>query len=134
MRAALLVLLLSGCGASGLAVANGVGLGASTAALACDWAQTRAHAANGWRQVQESNPIMGARPSPSKVDAYFIGAAALSVLAWRLTPRRYRLAIPIAITLVQARAIVRTASVSDRLPDGSLDYDPGFCATGLSAM
>lgn len=131
MRAVLVVLLLSGCGASGLGIANGTALGISTAALACDWAQTRSFAEIGWQsridalRVQpyhEANPIMGETPSPGAVDAYFLGALALNAAAWFLVPRRWRMAIPIAVTLVQAGAISNTLDRSG--------HDPGLCASG----
>lgn len=126
----------SGCAAGGLTVANGVGLGLSTGALACDWQQTRRFAEVDWRQPvpganpeanalyrwSESNPILGPHPSTTAVDGYFAASLAVSLLAWRMLPRRWRIAVPIAVTALQVKAIATTV---DR------DFRPGLCGTSL---
>jgi hypothetical protein len=50
---------------------------AAVATVACDWGQTRQSATDGWRGAAESNPVLGERPSPAAVDAYFFAAEAL---------------------------------------------------------
>jgi hypothetical protein len=113
-RAAVLVaaILATGCaGASGLTIANRVGLGVQTAALACDWGQTRSYAADGWSLGHtEGNPIITAmgsnQPSTAVVDAYFLAMVGLSALGWYVLPPRYKLVVPIVITAIQADAVV----------------------------
>src|SRR5262245_37800463 len=119
MRTLALLLLLGGCGASGLTIANGVGLGVSSSALVCDWAGTRSRASGGWkpyqdadgewRQPYESNPLMGDRPDSTVVDAYCLGVLILSSVAWRLVPRRYRIAVPILVTAISVKASINNA-------------------------
>lgn len=110
-RAAVLLglMLAAGCGASGLTIANGIGLGAQTAVLACDWGQTRRAAEMGWvykrMLLEEESPILGRTPSPAAVDLYFLGAIAATALAWRLLPRRWRLTVPVVVVALQAQAI-----------------------------
>lgn len=111
MRALLLLALLSGCGAPALTIANGVALGVQSAALACDWQQTRRASEAGWPgKMTERNQVIrvmdGSKPASSAVDAYFIGALALSALGWYVIPRRWRIIVPIVITSVQLDAIV----------------------------
>lgn len=117
-----------GCAASGLTIANGVGLGVSSGALACDWNQTRGAAEREWierypteqgygsRVMSERNPIIGPTPSTGRVDAYFAAALGLTVLAWRLTPRRYRWAVPAAVTAIQIAAITSNVVGGAQLP------------------
>lgn len=64
------------------------GHAAYTALLIADWLQTREIARNP-KQFYEGNPVMGAHPSVSDVDRYFLASAAVYFLAQRLLPRRY---------------------------------------------
>ena len=85
-------------------VSRGV-LVASTVALAADWQTTRCFAQHGWVTpdgwlFEEGNPIMGAKPDTRRVDLYFAAAAAINVLAWFVTPRRWRVALPVAVFAV----------------------------------
>jgi hypothetical protein len=99
--------LLAGCS---LRTVNRATLAASTAALACDWSQTRAHAAAGWPDTHETNPIMGERPHPLSVDAYFATSVALNVAVWLAMPERWRSAAPTALLAVQGDAIAESAT------------------------
>lgn len=134
----LAVLVLgAGCGGvSGLTIANGIALGASSATLACDWGQTRRFAEVDWRQPvpgarpeanayyrwSESNPLLGAHPTTGEVDVYFAGALAATLLAWRMLPRRWRIAVPLVITAIQLKAIANTVDA---------DFRPGLCGTSV---
>lgn len=112
IRALAIVVLLSGCGASGLAIANGTALGVSTAALACDWGQTRAAAGTGWpNEMRDANPIIGPRPTPSTVDVYFIAVIAANIGIWFVTPRRYRMFLPALVSLRETKSIVNNNDV-----------------------
>jgi hypothetical protein len=64
--------------------------GGFTAALLIDAAQTRRLAAGGWRDFQESNPILGKRPSVGQVNTYtaVTGLTVLGVAA--AVPKRAR--------------------------------------------
>lgn len=70
--------LVSGCASLGrwapLAEA------AAVTTTACDWTETHELAAGGWRTLEESNPILGGRPSTTAVDLY-MGAALVTELA-----------------------------------------------------
>lgn len=129
MRFAALVVMLAGtgcAGASGLAVANGLGLGVQTAALACDWQQTRRASEMGWRvgdkQLGEDNPVLGETPTPMAVDAYFLAAAVAAGLAWYALPRRLRLLAPLAVVALQA------SSIAHNVGGGGVDL--GVCGLG----
>jgi len=88
---------------------------ASTAALACDWAQTRSFAERGWALRSayggdylpklETNPIMGTAPSPMTVDLYFAGIAIANVALYLVVPESYRWLAPAVLTVSGARAI-----------------------------
>lgn len=125
LSAVLLAVALGGCaGASALTVASHVGLGVQSFAIACDWGATRAYAEDGWRYGnREMNPIIGGMPSPLEVDVYFLGVLALSALGWHLTPRRWKLIVPIVVTAIQADAIVHNA--------GRKVANPGVCGIGV---
>ncbi len=137
LAAVLCLAMAAGCGASGLTIANHVALGVSSSALACDWQQTRRFAEVDWRQPvpganpeahafyrwSESNPMLGSHPSTGEVDAYFAGALAATLIAWRLLPQRYRIVVPIAVTAIQAKAIANTVDSG---------FQPGLC--GASVM
>lgn len=108
--------MLSGCGASGLAIANGTALGLSSATLACDWGQTRASAARNWvrpdGQAQiERNPIMGPAPSPTTVDGYFVAIAALNALVWYIAPRKLKWIIPLGVVAWQSYIVAHNHAV-----------------------
>lgn len=117
-----MALMLTGCGAGGLSVANGVGLGAISVTLACDWRQTRAFASEGWTYQLESNPILGERPTTQSVDAYFLAAMVAATAVWRLTPRKWRLLPALAIVALQVKAIAVTHQ------NATEPKDPGLCA------
>lgn len=116
MRPLLLAILLSGCGVPALTIANHVGLGVSSAALACDWHGTRAIAEAGWgeyrdahgdrRERYESNPMLGPEPALGTVDAYFLTMLGASVLGWYVLPKRYRLVVPLLVTAIETKAVV----------------------------
>lgn len=96
--ACLITLTLSAC--TNVHV-NRAALVASTAALACDWAQTRAAAERGWmRGLYEENPVLGPRPDPGLVDVYFLTSMIVNATAWVVMPPRYRLAF-FAVAAVQ---------------------------------
>ena len=63
--------------------------GASLAALAVDWGQTRHIAKNPSRFI-ETNPVLGPSPSVGKVDAYFIGAMVGTVALAHVLPSDWR--------------------------------------------
>lgn len=121
----MILLLVTGCSAPGLVIANKIAVSVSTAALACDWGQTRAFAAkfenNQIGQHFEKNPILGDRPTPTGVDLYFLGAIGASLLAWRFLPRRWRIALPLVIILGQTKALTATYF------NTSGHYYPGLC-------
>lgn len=118
---ALGALALGGCagaGADGWTIANGVGLGAQTAALACDWQQTRSYAVDGWRGYAETNPVMGRKPAPGVVDAYFLSIWTASALGWHVLPRRYRFIAPLIVVGIQADTIRHNLTV----PSGQASF------------
>lgn len=73
--------------------------------LVCDWGQTRSAAANGWDGQWEGNPIMGRKPTTNAVDLYFLAAIGLNTLVWYVMPRRYRMIIPVVVTLTQLQPV-----------------------------
>lgn len=98
----------------------------STAAIACDWAQTHKMAADGWRAFynphsksmqipSESNPIMGSNPSSATVDGYFIATIAINTAIWYFMPPKYRSALPLAVIAFQANAIAGNAITTDSI-------------------
>lgn len=101
MRALVLaVVMLTGCSTAGR-----VALVASTAALACDWAQTRGHAELGWGGYREMNPMLGSTPTTATVDGYFAVSAGLNALIWLAMPRRFKAIVPAMVTAVQVDTI-----------------------------
>lgn len=87
---------------------NRAALIASTAALACDWRQTRGYAEQGWRDgARETNPMLGRTPSTSAVDLYFAGAAAVNIVLWSVLPQRWSITAPTTVLAVQANAVYR---------------------------
>ena len=63
--------------------------GATLAALAVDWGQTRYIAKNTHR-FNETNPMLGATPSVGKVDAYFVGSMLGTVAVAHVLPSDWR--------------------------------------------
>jgi hypothetical protein len=96
-------------GACSLRAVNTGTLVASTAALACDWAQTRGAAAAGWEGVHENNPVMGPTPSTATVDAYFFAVAIVNAAIWHVTPESWRPVTQGALISRQSLAIVRNS-------------------------
>ena len=99
--AKLLLILLSACAPT----VGRVTLATSTAALACDWLQTRQSAVDGWPDLREANPILGPKPDAASVDAYFFTVALTNVVLYALLPRSVDWVIPSAVTAVQLRTI-----------------------------
>ena len=104
---AVLVALVAGAG--GCAHVDQIALGAATASTACDWGSTRQAAGDGWRLYYENNPMLGTEPSVGRVDQYFAGVTALTLAAWYLLPKRWRLPAMIAVTAVEVRIVRRNA-------------------------
>lgn len=48
---------------------------------------------------------MGNDPSRQTVDLYFASAAAINLIAWYVTPAKWRSVLPVAVTAVQVEAI-----------------------------
>lgn len=86
-------------------IVNRSGLVLQSAAITCDWGQTRRVAGEGWGARYDMNPIIGPRPATSTVDAYFASALLVSALAWHLLPRRWKPAVSLAVLAVQADSI-----------------------------
>lgn len=107
MRAIAIALALSACTSAQRRYVNPMALAVSTAALACDFGQTRQAAARGWEGQHEANPIMGPTPSQTTVGLYFASAAALNAVAWWLTPERWRSAAPTGVVVLQANVVGR---------------------------
>jgi hypothetical protein len=63
--------------------------GATVAALAVDWGQTR-HIAKNPERYTETNPMLGSSPSVGKVDAYFVGAMVGTVALAHVLPGDWR--------------------------------------------
>ena len=125
MTRVLLVVWALLSGACSLRAVNTGTLVASTAALACDWGQTRGVAAAGgaWKDGSkwEMNPIMGPTPSTGTVDLYFAAVAAANVGLWTVMPRRLRWIVPSIVLAAQIHAVsgnidfIPTTHVGDRV-------------------
>ena len=89
---------------------NRATLVASTAALACDWAQTRELAGDGWRTHRETNPMLGERPTTNVIDTYFLAAAIVNATVWAVMPERFRSVIAGGVAARQGLAIGRNLS------------------------
>jgi hypothetical protein len=108
---------------------------ASTATMACDWAQTRSAASQGWTWIErgermraaEQNPLLGPSPGVASVDAYFAAATAINLAVYALLPRRYRGVIPLVVTAAETRAIVGNYAEDRR----SLT---GMCGIGAGSL
>ncbi len=101
---------------------NRTALIASTVVLACDWGQTRSAANAGWVltgnnmswALHEKNPLMGAHPSTTAVDGYFLATALTNFILYLSMPRRYRVIVPTMLFATEASMIVLNhADVSD---------------------
>lgn len=107
LSALLALVALAGCS---IGARNRAALAVSTAALACDWMQTRTVAGYGmngeWGDYWEKNPLIGSRPDHRTIDFYFAGALFANTLTWVLMPERYRWAVPAVVTTTQAATIV----------------------------
>lgn len=79
----------------------------SSAALACDWLQTRSAASSGWHEMSEGNPLLGSEPTPQAVDTYFAAVVLTNALLWYVTPARWRSAVPLGVVAVQTKTIAR---------------------------
>jgi hypothetical protein len=108
----LLVLVLSGCS---LRNVNRATLAASTAGLACDWAQTRSTAAGGWVNHHETNPMLGARPTTAQVDTYFVVAAIANTFVWLVMPQKLRSVVPAGVFAVQVDSVQHNRRVLDNV-------------------
>lgn len=94
---------------------NRATLAASTAALACDWAQTRSVAERGWGTQREVNPIMGPTPTATQVDSYFAVVALWNVALWMALPKRLKSVPPLAVMAVEYDPIhTNLSTTSDR--------------------
>lgn len=87
---------------------------ASTAALACDWGQTRGVSQGGWMSggtftgnTKEYNPLLGASPSPRTLDLYFATTVVINAALWVALPKRWRSIVPAAVVGAEARTIYR---------------------------
>lgn len=129
-RSAILVLLLSGCGAPALTIANHVGLVVQSTAIACDWGQTRRASEMGWRvggkQLVENNLVLGETPGPAAVDVYFLVAIGAAAFAWHVLPRRWRMLAPLTVGLLQADSIAHNL--------GREGVDLGVCGLGAARL
>jgi hypothetical protein len=111
-RALLVVSLLVGCTPAQRVHVNRIGLGMAVAGITCDWGQTRAGATDGWRTTNETNPIMGAEPSPRVVDVYMASMMIGTVVIGHLLPERYRPYFYGAVVTLQAWTITDNATTS----------------------
>lgn len=84
-------------------------LAVSTGALALDWQQTRERAAGNWRATHESNPLMGRKPTPFVVDAYFATTLVGNAVLWYVLPQRWKSVIPGVIIGVESPVITSNA-------------------------
>jgi len=93
--------------------------------LAIDWRQTREIAGweglrwvdfeHGWQPaVYETNPLLGRRPSAGAVDRYFLGMAALLLLAQEWLPEREGRALRRWTIAVEAGAVVNNYRIGIR--------------------
>jgi len=85
-------------------------VGATLAALAVDWGQTR-HVAKNPERFDELNPVLGTTPSTKRVDAYFMGAMLGTVAVAHLLPRDYRRLFLSGTLTVELAAIENNRSI-----------------------
>lgn len=130
VRAQVLLISLVGCagtfgardnGRGALGHVNRIGWGLASLSIACDWTQTRYHAANGWRDelgpLAESNPIIGGTPSTTTVDVYMATAIAATVIAGSLLPSQLR---PVLFGSIVVR---QSIAIAHNIGEGT----PGIC-------
>jgi len=116
-----LVAILASTGCS-LRNVNRATLAASTVSLACDWGQTRSAAMAGWDGYHEENRMLGARPTTSQVDTYFVVAAIANTFVWLVMPKKLRSIVPVGVFAAQAHTI-----------EGNRDTTPGVCGIGAAS-
>jgi len=63
-------------------------IGLNSGLLSYDWNETRSRVAQ--KGGKENNPILGEKPSPSKLNAYFAGVALLGGVAVNALPEKLR--------------------------------------------
>ena len=124
MKLAMLVAaMLAGCATANRHLGRAA-LVASTAALACDWGQTRSQASAGWIRrrangeewsTSERNPILGQHPGTGAVDAYFVTSAFLNLMIWAALPERYRWAGPTAVMIIEAPTVVGNLTTTSNM-------------------
>ena len=88
--------------------------GASLAALAVDWGQTRHIAKNPSRFI-ETNPILGTSPSVGKVDAYFIGAMVGTVALAHVLPSDWRQLFLAGVLTVELGVVQQNRSLGIKM-------------------
>lgn len=71
----------------------------------------------------EKNDILGAHPSATEVDAYFVGYMLVAAALWKLTPRELRWATSTMIIGLQTSTILENHAVARQLEDGSMCGD-----------
>jgi len=123
-----LVAMFALCAGCANVYVNGSTLAASTAALACDWVQTRSAAERGWHigelPQHEANPLLGSAPSTRVVDTYFVSAIAVNAALWLALPRRWKSVLPGVIIGSEAVTIVgNSSSGDDQIPEAIMRRD-----------
>lgn len=108
MKAILFTALLSACTPT-LKHVNRVGMAVAAASLACDYGQTRWHAARGWNGFREANPMLGPTPSTLTVTGWFLSTAIVGGLFSLTLPERIRPILYSGITGRQLVSVVRNA-------------------------
>ena len=88
--------------------------GATLAALAVDWGQTRYIAKNTHR-YNETNPMLGATPSVGKVDTYFIGAMVGTVALAHVLPSDWRQLFLTGTLAVELGAVSQNRSIGIKM-------------------
>jgi hypothetical protein len=79
--------------------------GGAATMMALDWGQTR-YAARHPSRYSEKNPIMGAKPSTSKVDQYFALTSLLMAGVTYILPRSERRVFLSGVLVVETSAVV----------------------------
>jgi|SRR5262245_53699158 len=88
--------------------------GATLAALAVDWGQTRYIAKNTHR-YNETNPMLGATPSVGKVDTYFVGAMVGTVALAHVLPSDWRTLFLSGVLAVEIGAVSQNRSIGIKM-------------------
>jgi hypothetical protein len=98
---------VSACSPSQWKAADRATFGAALAVTTCDWGATRSAAVGGWRDDNvESNPVIGPKPDRATVDGYFATVAAAEIMAWLVTPPRYRTLVFGVVTALELGSAV----------------------------